>query len=198
MRYLMPQAQLMHAGEEVFYVLIPVAVLYAIKERRARRVSHDEVTQAPPGEQQSMWTPRRILVTLVLFLVFAGLVILGALKAPPPGSSSGSRTVTGGLGTDLCSAYASAGDDPVRSSDIFRQRVHGPLHELAARASRANRAVAARLLEAKYAVESATGQYPPDPGRLRLALADLNRQVAVAYSSTGSRPPECLSPGTGR
>lgn len=34
---LIPTVQLMHAGEEIFYLLLPATVIYLILERRKRR-----------------------------------------------------------------------------------------------------------------------------------------------------------------
>lgn len=57
------------------------------------------------------------------------------------------------LGEDLC--RAAGAEDTTMAVEVFEADVHTPLHELADAVGEVDREVAARLLEAKFAVESA-------------------------------------------
>lgn len=180
----------MHAGEEVLYLLIPLAAIYIIRDlrRKARQPASapTETDVAPP------WTRKRILGTVGLFLFFGALVVIEARTSQAPEGDVQSGQSLDSLAGNLCAAEKLVGADPVAAADTFRQQVHGPLHELAGRASNADRSIAAKLLEAKYEVESATGKYPPTD-QLGPALRELNRQAAAALLSVGLQSPACLT-----
>jgi hypothetical protein len=180
----------MHAGEEVFYLLIPLAAIYMIRDRRRKAKqparASEETEAAPP------WTRKRILGAVGLFLFFGALVIIEARTNQAPKGKVQAGQILDSLAGNLCAAEELVGTDPVAAADTFRQQVHGPLHDLADRASKADRSVAAKLLEAKYEVESATGKYPPTE-RLGPALRELNRQAAAAFLSVGLQSPACLT-----
>lgn len=189
------QVQLMHAGEEIFYLLIPVAFIYLIRERRAQRRARaaapaaDQVAEPPVKEP--LWTPRSALVFVIVFVVVGGLVILQAVVEKRARTTGDASQSFGSLGTDMCKAREAVTIDPTQAVAIFRDRVHGPLHELADKASKSDRKVAARLLEAKYAVEMATGQFPP-ADNLSGVLGQLNQQAAAALVSIKAEVPNCL------
>lgn len=193
------QVQLMDAGEKIFYLLIPVSFIYLFRERRAHRRARAAAPVAPPPADPAaeppvktpQWTPRSALVFVVVFVVVGGLIVLQAVVEKKAGTPGNTGQSLGSLGSDLCKARDAVATDPAQAVAIFRDRVHGPLHELADKATKADRKVAARLLEAKYAVESATGQFPP-PDNLGAALGQLNQQAAAALVSIKAEVPNCL------
>lgn len=85
----------------------------------------------------------------------------------------------------LCQALAQA-SQPDAAREIFFDRVHQPLHQLAADATDADRAVAAKLLEAKQAVERDLADAP------QLLPGDLDRLAEAtrwAIAATGGTTP---------
>lgn len=83
----------------------------------------------------------------------------------------------------LCEAQDEAARDPEEARTVFFDRAHDSLHDIAAAAEEVDRASAARLLEAKQAVEAdleatAAPELASDLGRLigatRGALRDLS------------------------
>lgn len=85
----------------------------------------------------------------------------------------------------LCAVRASAAQ-PDAARQAFFDRAHQPIHELATAVAREDRAVAARLLETKQAVERDL-----DGGSAGLA-GDLDRLLDAtrrAIAATGQRPP---------
>jgi hypothetical protein len=179
----------MHAGEEVLYLLIPLAAVYIIRDlrRKAKQPAStsEDIEAAPP------WTRKRVMGAVGLFLFFGALVVIEARTSQGPQDEVQADPSLGSLAGDLCAAERLVDTDPVAAADVFRQKVHGPLHELADRASDADRSIAASLLEAKYEVENATGRYPPTD-QLAPALSELNRQAAAALPSVGLQSPACL------
>ena len=91
----------------------------------------------------------------------------------------------------LCTAAARArGGDPPGARMLFLERSHQPLHQLAAAAQEKDRAVAARLLEAKAKVEAALE--PPHTG-LADNLDVLAQAVGRAiWTLGGNDPGPCL------
>lgn len=90
-----------------------------------------------------------------------------------------------GLYQGLCAARASA-TRPDAARQAFFDRAHQPIHELATAVAREDRAVAARLLEAKQAVERDL-----DGGAAGLA-GDLDRLLDTtrrAIAATGQPSP---------
>jgi hypothetical protein len=78
------------------------------------------------------------------------------------------------------------GGHPPAPRDTFFDRVHQPLHELAADAARADRAAAARLLESKQALERDLA------GDASLLPTDLDRLLEAtrrAIAATGRPAP---------
>ena len=123
---------------------------------------------------------RRLAGLLVLVAVaLAGVVALGASVMDRGGDDTAAPPATIDpafvkVRDDICAAVARArsGDAPGAGS-VFRGRVHQPLHQLAAATQARDRAVAARLLEAKAGVE--TSLDPPQP-----TLADDLDELALA------------------
>lgn len=114
---------------------------------------------------------------LVVALALVGLAA-AACGGPEPAA-------TPTLLTALCEASAAAPADAVR---IFERDVHRPLHDLAAQVTEGDRRVAARLLQAKNAVESAV----EDPGSgLQPRLDELVAATRDALVSVGMPAPAC-------
>jgi hypothetical protein len=104
---------------------------------------------------------------------------------PPPSADAGAGPYDALYG-GLCQARAQA-TQPGVARETFFDRVHQPLHELAADAAGGDRAAAARLLEAKEALER---DFAADPG---VVPADLDRLLEVtrqAIAGAGRPAPE--------
>ena len=86
----------------------------------------------------------------------------------------------------LCQARAQA-SQPEAAREIFFDRVHQPLHELATEAAGADRAAAAKLHEAKQAVERDLAH---DPESLRGDLDRLAEATRRAIPATGRPTPD--------
>ncbi|MFP5319172.1 MAG: hypothetical protein ACLGI2_12890 [Acidimicrobiia bacterium] len=86
----------------------------------------------------------------------------------------------------LCQARAEA-SQPEAAREIFFDRVHQPLHQLAAEAAGADRAAAAKLLEAKQAVER---DFADDPELLPGDLDRLTEATRRAIPTTGRPTPD--------
>lgn len=93
----------------------------------------------------------------------------------------------GRLQAGLCAArHAAAGGEVGDSRRVFANRAHHALHELAATAGRHDRVGAARLLEAKEAVERDLAQSSPE------LVRDLERLISATARAGGhSGPATC-------
>ena len=93
----------------------------------------------------------------------------------------------GRLQAGLCAArHAAAGGDVGASRRVFANRSHHALHELAATAGQHDRVSAARLLEAKEAVERDLAQSSPE------LVRDLDRLISATARAGGhSGPATC-------
>lgn len=117
-------------------------------------------------------SPRRVLVLGLIAVVVVAVVVAAVWSGESPedeqGSTapSGERTLSG-----LCASVDAANDGQLaRAHGIFLGRAHTGLHDIAARLADGNqRRAAARLLEAKNAVEVFL------PQRSETAPADLRR-----------------------
>ena len=133
----------------------------------------------------------------LLLLPAAALVLaIGALIAGCSNNDATTPTVTTTpTATDsaflqLCGVLnaATAGELDVAQTTFD----HGPLHALADEAIAIDRGVAARLLEAKEAVESDFSTGAPEPADLVADLEALAAATAAALVSTGAPvPPTC-------
>jgi hypothetical protein len=92
--------------------------------------------------------------------------------------------------TDLCRVQTLAESDVGQARDLFFGRVHSPLHEIAAAAGEADRAVAARLLEAKNDVERAFNQGASEDEAV-LAVGRLLPRTEQALRSVGVTTSTC-------
>lgn len=89
------------------------------------------------------------------------------------------------LAQGLCQARARAGE-PDQARQAFFDNAHQPIHELAAAAAAGDRVAAARLLEAKQAVE---GDLAGDPARLGVDIDLLIEATRDALAAVGQPPP---------
>lgn len=124
---------------------------------------------------------------LVVALAIASAALLAgcgdATKEAAPRSASTTTIRSGDEFGSLCAALdaADAGD-----IETARQAFdHGPLHDLADAAIDLDRAVAARLLVAKEAVESALADSTTPPSEVAHALRTLAGATAAALTATG-------------
>lgn len=131
------------------------------------------------------------LVGGLLALVGVGVVVLavaGDDGSPSPAVESLDRY--GPTHAGLCSARSAArSGDVAAARGAFFDRAHQPLHELAAEATARDRFAAARLLEAKEAVEAGLGQAAPS------LASDLDRLLTATVSAVDAigdpRPQSC-------
>lgn len=85
----------------------------------------------------------------------------------------------------LCEASDEAAADPESARGIFFDRAHDPLHDIAAAAEDVDRSSAARLLEAKQAVEAnleamAAPGLASDLERLITATRDALKELSIS------------------
>lgn len=124
---------------------------------------------------------RRRTAAAVAAAVGAAVVAGGALGACGDAADGEATGRFGGLHTAVCRAAREAEAGDVAAAQRTFDDVHVGLHDLAAAAGQEDRAVAARLLEAKQRVEA-------EPGAG--ALAALVAPVAVAVEVTGGAAPD--------
>ncbi len=94
----------------------------------------------------------------------------------------------------LCRTEAAVrSGDVAGASRIFTDTVHGPLHDVANEAAASDRAAAARLLEAKQAVELGLERSPADPATLGSQLARLSAATRAALLAAGRQPDPAAS-----
>lgn len=94
-----------------------------------------------------------------------------------------------GLLGSLCSAIEA--DTAEAAANIFETQVHGPLHTFADEVGAEDRALAARVLEAKFDVESAVRDDVLAPAVLRERLEVLTGSVREALAALGRPAPVC-------
>jgi hypothetical protein len=122
-------------------------------------------------------------------LVIALLALVTGVTACGGGSdrSDGYRSAASGL----CEASAGVDDGDIEGAESrFYDTVHQPLHDLAAEVSEVDRVIAARLLEAKEAVES---RFDTDPAGLGEALRSLESAVDESLTAIGHDLLPCTS-----
>lgn len=178
---------LLHAGgwDEILLVAVPIA-LFALFRWLASRREEDQPEEGEEGR-----------VAPGLVVAVGGLVAVGVLVAVlvPSGSDEGAADEDGSgvretlLG--LCAAAdAAAGGSVEDARDVFFDRSHQGLHDLAASTSEEDRTAAASLLESKQGVESmlraavSTDELPSELRRLLEDARDAARAVDVV-------PPPC-------
>ncbi len=123
----------------------------------------------------------RVLVAVAVLAALAGsgVVVLamgGGEDSRAPAVDTGGRY--GQAYAGLCAARsAAAAGEAAGAREVFFDRAHQPLHELASGAAAYDRAVAARLLEAKEAVEAGLIQLRPS------LVADLDHLLSATASA---------------
>lgn len=119
----------------------------------------------------------------------AGVVVVFLTAAACSGGSDTAdpyRLASSGLCQVSTAAESS---DIADAEEVFYDIVHQPLHDLAAETTEADRAVAARLLEAKEAVESAFDTQSD----LTEAIRALITATGEALATTGHDPLPCAT-----
>ena len=119
----------------------------------------------------------------IVAAVLAGGVLTACSSAPADGT-------TGGVLAPLCDAIAA--EDGPEATEVFESRAHRPLHTLADEVAGVDRDVAARLLEAKFAVETVVRDDAGAPHALvRQRLEDLAVEVRAALAALDRPAPDC-------
>lgn len=121
--------------------------------------------------------------------VIALLVLVTGVTACGWGSdqSDGYQSAASGL----CEASAEVDDGDIEGAESqFYDTVHQPLHDLAAEVSEVDRVIAARLLEAKEAVES---RFETDSAGLGEAFRSLVSAVNESLTAIGHDSPPCTA-----
>ena len=124
-------------------------------------------------------------------VVVAVLLTIGAACGSDEERGDPGRPPDNAAYLGVCRALGAvkAGDtDQART--IFGDQAHGPLHDLSARVDDEDRAIAARLLEAKQRVESAVSS-KADEDELGPALEKLAAATADAVTEVDGEPGPC-------
>lgn len=117
-------------------------------------------------------------------------VLLPALVALALTACGGATAGEDPLVPALCDALAA--DDVAATTEVFESRVHRPLHALADDLQDVDRSLAARLLEAKYDVETVVRSDDPGPAPLvRERLQVLLDRVQQGLASLDRPAPSC-------
>lgn len=164
---------------------------------RARGAQPAATRSAPPQAAPVASGARRRLLLAGAALAAAVVAAAamfgeGAVGAPDP---SATTSAPAQVHDRLCAALtAAAGGDLGTARASFQDRVHGPLHDLAAAATETDRAAAARLLEAKQRVEAALASNGDSLATDLAALAPTVRAALVAIGEPEPDPCPAESP----
>lgn len=135
--------------------------------------------------------PHRTLTTLaVVSLLAVGACSAGGDPTVEAGTTAATAT-TGVTNAEYFESLCAVRDDAT-AGDIAAARAgfdHGPLHELADEVTDIDRGVAADLLEAKEAVESALADDTTDPADATALVTDLTEATLAAYAAAGQPIP---------
>ena len=117
-------------------------------------------------------------------------VVLGGVLAACSSAATPADGATDTVLAPLCEAIAT--EDGTEAAEVFESRAHQPLHTLADEVAAVDRDVAARLLEAKFAVESVVRDDVGAPHALvRQRLEDLAVEVRAALTALDRPAPDC-------
>jgi hypothetical protein len=130
---------------------------------------------------------------IVPSLVVAALVAVGCRATEPAAESRsprGQRLQAASQG--LCDAQVLVSDGKISdAAEVFEERTHAFLHELADEVQDVDRGAAARLLEAKERLEEALAAPRTDPGGVAEIITELQRAVSGAASAVDLPTPLC-------
>ena len=129
------------------------------------------------------------LTVVAVLAVTAGCAASSAERAQEPSSSDRYRSALDAVCTAVTDARAG---DLTAARQAFYDTAHQALHELAADAARTDRPVAARLLEAKEAVESGFGS-PAGAAELASHLDALSITASAAITAATGTPPKACA-----
>lgn len=132
-----------------------------------------------------------VLVLGGIGIAAGGLTIFAADDHQEDSSRAGGNQAHVGVVTGLCEAASLAASRPAEAERIFQNEVHVPLHDLAAEVGEADRAAAARLLEAKGSVESALGAGSIEGDALEEELAGLLDATIAGLKTIDVEAPTC-------
>lgn len=125
---------------------------------------------------------------LVLALLLVACGERGS-EIPSSGVGGSATSVDGSrLVAALCDTHELA-QDPEEAARAFQTGAHGPLHELAAAVTEADRGVAAELHEAKQRAESALASGDGDD--IDTTVASLTAATRTSLELLGQSPPTC-------
>lgn len=147
------------------------------------------------GSAEGAGPPRLMIVLLLLGLAGVGFAVYSQTAGQPDAAGTGVQTsdeVLQAAFTGLCETRSLAGDDLDEARGQFYGRVHSPLHDIARLAEEADRAVAARMLEAKNDVEQSFNTFAPADATTA-ALDRLLTRTEEALNSIGVTTSGCTS-----
>jgi hypothetical protein len=136
-----------------------------------------------------------LIVLVVLGLAGVGFALYSQTAGKPTPAGNGVPTSDKVLETayrDLCETRSLAGEDVEEARRQFYGTVHSPLHDIARKAEEADRAVAARMLEAKNDVEQSFNTSAPAE-ETTAALDRLLARTAEALNSIEVTTSGCAS-----
>lgn len=139
--------------------------------------------------------PRLLIVLVLLGLSGVGFAVYSQTAGKPDAAGAGVQTsdeVLLAAYADLCETRSLAGGDVEEARGQFYSKVHSPLHDIARKAEEADRAVAARMLEAKNDVEQSFNTSAPADATTA-ALDRLLTRTAEALNSIGVTTSSCNS-----
>ena len=119
------------------------------------------------------------------------LAIVGFAACSDDGSPTVEETSTGPADSEYFASLCAVLDDAT-AGDIEAANAgfdHGPLHELAEQVTEIDRGVAADLLQAKEAVESALADSTTDPAEAAALVSELTDATLAAYEAAGQPVP---------
>jgi hypothetical protein len=132
----------------------------------------------------------RCLATIAVLVAVVATGGAGCGSAEDEGAPSGELPSSQAY-LGVCRALLAARNgDAARARTVFENDAHGPLHELSDQVDEENRAIAARLLESKNAVESAVAKNA-DADAMRTALERLSAATADAVREVEGEPGPC-------
>jgi hypothetical protein len=131
---------------------------------------------------------------MALWLGLVSVVAAGCRASEPAaGSQSPEARQLQAASQGLCDAQVLISDGKIsEAADVFEDRTHAYLHELAEEVQDVDRAIAAELLEAKERLEVALdAPQASDPAAVAVSIAELQRALADAAAAVDLPRPLC-------